>query len=222
MTGSRTNPALPQRICAITAWRRFPTTTQNPRLADLPASADSMRRAGPASRPYVLATLRALRLDPGPSTRRRPHASRKPAKPQVANLLTEPRPFRDDKTPPISLLSGDRNPPHSDPEFAAAAGFPRPILHGLCTYGVACKAPVDTLLDGDVSRVSRSGARFAGVVSPARCCWRGFGTKITADSSPASPGPPATRGRAVGRGADTGVVFANALGGLLGEGLVAL
>ncbi|TFV59916.1 3-alpha,7-alpha,12-alpha-trihydroxy-5-beta-cholest-24-enoyl-CoA hydratase [Mycobacterium sp. PS03-16] len=63
-------------------------------------------------------------------------------------------------------LCGDRNPLHSDPQFAAAAGFPRPILHGLCTYGVACKAIVDTLLDGDVARVKSYGARFAGVVFP--------------------------------------------------------
>jgi acyl dehydratase len=63
-------------------------------------------------------------------------------------------------------LCGDRNPLHSDPEFAAAAGFPRPILHGLCTYGIACKAIVDNVLDGDVSRVHSYGARFAGVVFP--------------------------------------------------------
>ncbi len=63
-------------------------------------------------------------------------------------------------------LCGDRNPLHSDPEFAAAAGFPKPILHGLCTYGIACKALVDTFLDADVSRVSSYGARFAGVVYP--------------------------------------------------------
>ncbi|MDT5184656.1 MAG: hypothetical protein QOI29_2814 [Mycobacterium sp.] len=63
-------------------------------------------------------------------------------------------------------LCGDRNPLHSDPEFAAAAGFPRPILHGLCTYGIACKAIVDTFLDGDVSRVGSYGARFAGVAFP--------------------------------------------------------
>ena len=63
MTGSRTNPALPEPICAITAWRR-PTTTHS--AAAPPASADSVHRAGPASRPFVLAALRALRLDPGP------------------------------------------------------------------------------------------------------------------------------------------------------------
>lgn len=63
-------------------------------------------------------------------------------------------------------LCGDRNPLHSDPGFAAAAGFPRPILHGLCTYGMTCKALVDTVLDGDATRVRSYGARFAGVVFP--------------------------------------------------------
>ncbi len=63
-------------------------------------------------------------------------------------------------------LCGDRNPLHSDPGFAAAAGFPRPILHGLCTYGMTCKALVDTLLGADAARVVSYGARFAGVVYP--------------------------------------------------------
>lgn len=63
-------------------------------------------------------------------------------------------------------LCGDRNPLHSDPDFAAAAGFPRPILHGLCTYGMTCKAIVDVLLDGDPSAVSSYSAQFAGVVYP--------------------------------------------------------
>ncbi len=63
-------------------------------------------------------------------------------------------------------LCGDRNPLHSDPGFASAAGFPRPILHGLCTYGMTCKALVDRLLDGDASAVGSYGARFAGVVFP--------------------------------------------------------
>ncbi|KKC05604.1 MaoC/PaaZ C-terminal domain-containing protein [Mycobacterium nebraskense] len=63
-------------------------------------------------------------------------------------------------------LCGDRNPLHSDPEFAAAAGFSQPILHGLCTYGMTCKAIVDTLLDGDAAAVAAYGARFAGVAFP--------------------------------------------------------
>jgi len=63
-------------------------------------------------------------------------------------------------------LCGDRNPLHSDPAFAAAAGFDRPILHGLCTYGMTCKAAVDTVLDGDAGAVRSFGARFAGVVFP--------------------------------------------------------
>lgn len=63
-------------------------------------------------------------------------------------------------------MCGDRNPLHSDPEFAAAAGFPKPILHGLCTYGMTAKALTDLLLDGDTTRVGHYGARFAGVVFP--------------------------------------------------------
>ncbi|MFF3287299.1 MaoC/PaaZ C-terminal domain-containing protein [Streptomyces sp. NPDC003023] len=63
-------------------------------------------------------------------------------------------------------LSGDWNPLHADPEFAKLAGFDRPILHGLCTYGMTLKAVVDTLLDGDVAKVRSYGTRFAGVVFP--------------------------------------------------------
>ncbi|MEB3063762.1 MaoC/PaaZ C-terminal domain-containing protein [[Mycobacterium] zoologicum] len=63
-------------------------------------------------------------------------------------------------------LCGDRNPLHSDPGFAAAAGFDRPILHGLCTYGMTCKAVVDNVLGGDAGAVRSFGARFAGIVFP--------------------------------------------------------
>jgi acyl dehydratase len=63
-------------------------------------------------------------------------------------------------------LCGDRNPLHSDPAFAAKAGFPKPILHGLCTYGIVCKAVTDHVLDGDVTRVAGFATRFAGVVFP--------------------------------------------------------
>lgn len=63
-------------------------------------------------------------------------------------------------------LSGDRNPLHSDPEFARGAGFPAPILHGLCTYGTVCKAITDALLDSDAGRVGGFRAKFAGVLYP--------------------------------------------------------
>ncbi|MEE8603589.1 MaoC/PaaZ C-terminal domain-containing protein [Euzebya tangerina] len=63
-------------------------------------------------------------------------------------------------------LSGDYNPLHVDPEFAAVGGFDRPILHGMCTFGSAGKAAVDTVLDGDGSAVRSFSARFSGVVMP--------------------------------------------------------
>lgn len=63
-------------------------------------------------------------------------------------------------------LCGDRNPLHSDPDFARRAGFDAPILHGLCTWGMVCHALVDTFLEGDASSVLSYGARFAGVVRP--------------------------------------------------------
>ena len=95
MTGSRTNPALPQRICTITTLEKAHNHTIS--IADLPASAESMHRPDPASRPFVLATLRALRLDPGPypmPPTRRPKISKIPGR----QLLTEPHPFRDGRS----------------------------------------------------------------------------------------------------------------------------
>lgn len=63
-------------------------------------------------------------------------------------------------------LSGDFNPLHADPAFAAFGGFDKPILHGLCTYGVVAKAVVDAVCGGDVERVANYRTRFAGVVFP--------------------------------------------------------
>jgi acyl dehydratase len=63
-------------------------------------------------------------------------------------------------------LNGDKNPLHADPEFAKMGGFDRPIIHGLCSDGLVCKAIVDELLDGDVTKVARYQARFAGVAFP--------------------------------------------------------
>lgn len=64
------------------------------------------------------------------------------------------------------IASGDRNPLHADPGFAAFAGFPRPILHGLCTYGMVARAVVETALGGDPERFAGFKARFSGHVFP--------------------------------------------------------
>lgn len=66
----------------------------------------------------------------------------------------------------VYRLSGDLNPLHADPAFAKMAGFDQPILHGLASYGVVCKAVVDGLLDGDPSRVQSFSVRFAGSLYP--------------------------------------------------------
>lgn len=75
------------------------------------------------------------------------------------------RPIRPDQAL-LYRLSGDWNPLHADPEFARKAGFDRPILHGLCTYGMTLKAVTDTVLGGDVTRIRSCRTRFAGVVFP--------------------------------------------------------
>jgi len=63
-------------------------------------------------------------------------------------------------------LSGDRNPLHSDPAFAAMGGFPRPILHGLCTYGFTGRALLHTLCAGDPGRFRSMEGRFSSPVFP--------------------------------------------------------
>lgn len=63
-------------------------------------------------------------------------------------------------------LSGDLNPLHVDPALATKAGFERPILHGLCTYGFAVRALIDGLAGGDPRRVRLIDARFSGIVLP--------------------------------------------------------
>ncbi|MGY3610872.1 MULTISPECIES: MaoC/PaaZ C-terminal domain-containing protein [unclassified Bradyrhizobium] len=66
----------------------------------------------------------------------------------------------------IYRLLGDRNPLHSDPEFARRAGFPKPILHGMCTYGLTCRAVLQTYADYDPSAFRRHRVRFSAPVFP--------------------------------------------------------
>jgi len=61
----------------------------------------------------------------------------------------------------IYRLSGDTNPLHCDPAVAKMAGFPRPILHGMCTYGVTCRAVLQTYAGYDPTRFKSHQARFS-------------------------------------------------------------
>lgn len=66
----------------------------------------------------------------------------------------------------IYRLSGDYNPIHIDREVAAKAGFPGPILHGLCTYGIACRAVLRGVCGDDPTSLRRFDARFSSPVYP--------------------------------------------------------
>ena len=89
-----------------------------------------------------------------------PHPT--PTRPHDAELAIATRPDQ----ALIYRLSGDRNPLHSDPNVARMAGFPRPILHGLCSYGVTCRAVLQTYADYDPSRIKNFDVRFSSPVFP--------------------------------------------------------
>jgi len=63
-------------------------------------------------------------------------------------------------------LNGDRNPLHADPKVAARAGFKGPILHGLATYGIACRALLRTVCDYDAALMRSFDVRFSAPVYP--------------------------------------------------------
>ncbi|MGC2653266.1 MAG: MaoC/PaaZ C-terminal domain-containing protein [Mycobacterium sp.] len=93
----------------------------------------------------------------------------RPVAPEVPDREPDARialPTREDQAL-IYRLSGDRNPLHSDPWFARElAGFPKPILHGLCTYGVSGRALVAELGKGDAANITSIAARFTSPVFP--------------------------------------------------------
>ena len=66
----------------------------------------------------------------------------------------------------IYRLCADDNPLHADPAVSSAAGYPRPILHGLCTYGVAARAIVQAACEGDATRLTSLNTRFSSPVFP--------------------------------------------------------
>jgi acyl dehydratase len=93
----------------------------------------------------------------------------RPTAPEFPNREPDARvalPTREDQAL-IYRLSGDRNPLHSDPWFAKEmAGFPTPILHGLCTYGVAGRALVAELGNDVAANVTSIASRFTSPVFP--------------------------------------------------------
>lgn len=94
------------------------------------------------------------------STSPQPHAV-----PSRACDLAIALPTRSDQAL-LYRLNGDPNPLHVDPEVAAAGGFRKPILHGLCTYGVAGRALLSALCSNEVTRFRRMDCRFSAVVEP--------------------------------------------------------
>jgi acyl dehydratase len=66
----------------------------------------------------------------------------------------------------IYALSGDRNPLHRDPRIAKMAGFPKPILHGLCSYGTACRAVISSICKYDPTKITSFDVRFSSPVFP--------------------------------------------------------
>lgn len=71
-----------------------------------------------------------------------------------------------DEQAALYRLSGDLNPIHINPQMAAFAGFKKPILHGLCTYGHVGRAFLHSVCGGDPGRFGSLAARFSGVVFP--------------------------------------------------------
>jgi len=93
----------------------------------------------------------------------------RPAAPEFPDREPDARialPTRSDQAL-IYRLSGDRNPLHSDPWFARElAGFDKPILHGLCSYGFAGRALLAELAGGQAAKLTAMGARFSAPVFP--------------------------------------------------------
>lgn len=91
-------------------------------------------------------------------------------------------------------LNGDLNPLHADPEFAREAGFERPILHGLASYGIVAKQLVDGILGGDPARLTSLAGRFAGSLFPGETIrtsvWRAEDQLVLLATCPERDGAP--------------------------------
>jgi acyl dehydratase len=89
-----------------------------------------------------------------------PHPLPDRAPDQTASIATLPQAAL------IYRLSGDYNPLHADPAVARSGGFDRPILHGLCTFGVVCRALLDMVCGNDPAKLRKMQVRFSAPVYP--------------------------------------------------------
>jgi len=117
------------------------------------------------SRPTAcIVTTNFARADGGfggpPSSRPKPHRVPDRAPDKVVEISTQ------QKQALLYRLSGDLNPLHAEPAAARAAGFPRPILHGLCTYALCCRAVLAEYCDNDPARIREHQVRFSAPVFP--------------------------------------------------------
>jgi len=89
--------------------------------------------------------------------------------------ITVELPTRDNQAL-LYRLCGDRNPLHADPELAAKAGFKKPILHGRCSYGVACRGILQAVCNYDNTKIKAFSARFSAPAYPGETfmldCWQ--------------------------------------------------
>jgi acyl dehydratase len=95
-----------------------------------------------------------------PAPSREPHPVPSGPAEKTVTLATSPQQAL------LYRLNGDWNPLHADPGFAAAAGFPRPILHGLCTYGIAARAVLEAFSEDGALSLRELDARFSAPVFP--------------------------------------------------------
>ena len=160
------------RVAQAAAERRGPSPLRAARSAPIDKGKDkgavivNEDRLGPTRPGEKVATLTGstfARGDGGfggPSEGQpEPHASARTSKPDLSVDIST----REDQAL-LYRLNGDRNPLHSDPESARRSGFPRPILHGLCTYGITCRAVLQAITG--LSTPTRSSATRRGSPRP--------------------------------------------------------
>ncbi len=94
-----------------------------------------------------------------------------PGPSDIVTMPDRPPDFEESQTPSenqplLYRLSGDLFPLHIDPKFARAAGFEKPVMHGLCTHGYACRAVIKDLFPGRPEKMRRFRVRFSKTLYP--------------------------------------------------------